>query len=504
MFWFRKTVHHTSSPKRFVVLVGLLVWSLFVIFAIMNMIVWFSSSSIQKKTTSAKNLSFGVDRSLSILIDRIQKLSSVIQSGGAVLEYPDDVDQIISLLKTNPQRIDRLPESYRGFWSLIQERLPYSQDLIELLWPDRPHTYLIALMNTAESRPNWWFFGSYLIVTIYKGKITSHQVYDSYYAYHQNSWVSLRLDTLQAEILNQSTINFISPNMYGFTYQDAGNIILLYEKLFPSQHLDGVIMIKSDLLAQAVPELKSKLIEWQFVNACIDLIRWEIRGNKKESYLVDITSYVEKNNDRLINMLIPNIPSLIQQAWVQVYIPWSSESFRTFLSRQWLITEYDPHTLYIWHLNKSFNKIDQFLNKKHLIQDTQGTMIVETNDEIIPLDKTLKSGTSYDRYLFYNLLIPQSYIDTIFSLTRTYNIELTKREQHILWLSANWHNQIIVHLPSDVIVESIDGDLFCSQQLMQKPCYRVLDARDHQVLTFDLMWFGSNILKVVKVRLKKL
>jgi len=100
--------------------------------------------------------------------------------------------------------------------------------------------------------------------------------------------VKLVLDEKYQEILGQQSINFISPNVYGFTDIDAGNIKILYEKLFPGQYLDGVIMVKSDLFEQLVPELRSKLIEWQFTNATVDLIRGANLPNKKQQYLTDI------------------------------------------------------------------------------------------------------------------------------------------------------------------------------------------------------------------------
>jgi len=73
--------------------------------------------------------------------------------------------------------------------------------------------------------------------------------------------------------LGQQTINIVSPNLYGQTNIDAGNIKILYEQLFPSQPLDGVILVDTDLLTSLLPSLKPKLVEWQFINAAIDLIR---------------------------------------------------------------------------------------------------------------------------------------------------------------------------------------------------------------------------------------
>jgi len=101
------------------------------------------------------------------------------------------------------------------------------------------------------------------------------------------------------------------------------------------------------------------------------------------------------------------------------------------------------------------------------------------------------------------LSIPQSYVDQIFALTKQYNITLTQREQHILGLSYNRHNQIILHLPEDMIAEKVDGDLFC-KSVEKKDCYRIIDGKYHQIVTFDMLGFVNNGLKVVRVKLKKL
>jgi len=54
-----------------------------------------------------------------------------------------------------------------------------------------------------------------------------------------------------------------------------------------------VIFIRADLLENFFTTFKYKEQEWQFLNASIDLIRKEIRGNKKEMYIKEIKQYFD-------------------------------------------------------------------------------------------------------------------------------------------------------------------------------------------------------------------
>ena len=66
----------------------------------------------------------------------------------------------------------------------------------------------------------------------------------------------------------------------------------LYNKLL-NKDIKGVIFIRSDLLENFFTTFKAKAQERQFLNASIDLIRKEIRGNKKELYIKEIKQYFD-------------------------------------------------------------------------------------------------------------------------------------------------------------------------------------------------------------------
>lgn len=515
MFWFRKTQVKKPYTKASVFFLCFLFFLFFIILWL-NTLANFNKTSFQDKANIVKRITWGVDRQLSNMVQYSSHLLGVLQSGGAILDYPDEIQAIFDTLEHNQTIQKNVPEQYKDLYDFGLNWVKYKEEIIDLLGPDRPRSYLIALMNTNEVRPNGGFFGSYAIVKIYKGKLMQYEIFDSYYAYHQDTWVKLMLEKNYQYLLWQESINFISPNVYGWTSQDAGNIKLLYERLFRGQLLDGVILVKSDLLEDILPSIKSKLSEWQFVNACIDLIRWKVEANKKEKYLADIGSYLEDNKSEIISQIIKNIPTILKKDYIQVYLPKSSEEFQEFLAEQWLEKSYKPDAIQIQHVNKSFNKIDNMVSKKYILQDASARVITETMDTTISTkDLWLKGGQTYDLYLFYALNVPQTYLDQIYGLTKQFAIELTPRETHILWLSYNWHNQIILHLPEDMIFDGIDGEIFCKSLAATKStwtlssipkdrCYKVLEWKYNQIVSFDMIWFSNNDLRVVRVRLKKI
>ncbi|MFA7284735.1 MAG: DUF4012 domain-containing protein [Candidatus Absconditabacterales bacterium] len=472
-----------------------------------------NGANFSSKADFAEKVVWGVDKEAAELINIGNLLYQTVTSGGSLLDHENEIRTMARIIKDNPSLESYIPQKYKALYELGKEFFVHEDQLIGMLGKDRVRTYLVALMNTAESRPNGGFFGSYALVQVYKGKLVLYKVFDSYYAYHQNSGVKLVLDEKYQEILGQQSINFISPNVYGFTDIDAGNIKILYEKLFPGQYLDGVIMVKSDLFEQLVPELRSKLIEWQFTNATVDLIRGANLPNKKQQYLTDIGSYLESNRAGLTDQIIKNLPYILRGGYVQVYIPNADKEFKDFLADQGLSTAQDPDTLYAWQLNKSFNKIDKFVTKKITFQSIQGQPIEETTNGIMPLQEDSIKPGEYDIYFFYTMSIPQTYIDQIYGLTKQYSIELTQRETHILGLSYNWHNQIIVRLPERLQFVSLDGDYLKNQPLSSgfnnklkntNPEFIVSNMKYRQVVSFEVLSFGNDILKVIRLRVKKI
>ena len=69
----------------------------------------------------------------------------------------------------------------------------------------------------------------------------------------------------------------------------------LYNKLL-KKYVKGVIFIRSDSLEKIISGFTEKMREWQFLNAAVDLIRKEVRGNKKELYIKEVKEFFSKNS----------------------------------------------------------------------------------------------------------------------------------------------------------------------------------------------------------------
>ncbi len=494
MFWFRK--NNNAQPQGLAVIMFILLGLCFLVFVGIVKIYGLRVASVWTKADLAEKVAWGVNKDAADLIRAGSILYQTIASGWSLLDHEAQIHTISTIIKSKSNLEKYIPEKYQSLYELWKQLIAHEDQVMSLLWEDRTKTYLIALMNTAESRPNGGFFGSYAIIQLYRGKLITYKVFDSYYAYHQNSGVNVILDPNYQTVLGQQSINFISPNVYGFTDIDAGNIKLLYEKLFLGQNLDGIIMVKSELFEQLIPELKQKLIEWQFVNASIDIIRWQSLPNKKEQYLTDIGSYIESNKSQLIEQIVKNLPYILRGWYIQVYLPNANEEFKQFLADKGLRTIQDPDTLYAWQINKSFNKIDKFVTKKITLQSNNGQIIEESTNGVMSLNEKSIPAGDYELYFFYTLSVPQSYIDQVYGLTKEYDIELTQRETHILWLSYNRHNQLIIRLPERLQFTSIDGDYFKD--------YKLVNMKHRQIVSFELLSFGNDVLKVVRMKVKKL
>jgi hypothetical protein len=117
-----------------------------------------------------------------------------------------------------------------------------------------------------------------------------------------------------APFLPDRKIGFIAGNKFGFSDIDGKNLKDLYELMFNKtydmakvkqtmqpdlynkllkQDIKGVIFIRSDLLESFFTTFKQKVQERQFLNASVDLIRKQVRGNKKELYIKEIKQYFD-------------------------------------------------------------------------------------------------------------------------------------------------------------------------------------------------------------------
>lgn len=344
-------------------------------------------------------------------------------------------------------------KQYERLFSFIKDLKPYKDELFTYMGANVPKSYLIILQNSSEKRPNWWFFGSFAYVRILHGRIRSLHMIDSYLWYKTMPWVTITPPNRSRPIYQNQPFGWIAANKFWFTNIDWDHLIQLYNKTFnnPQSHkyipselcndmcdrdIDGVIFVKTDILKQLIPGLDKKTRERQFMNAAIDLIRWENLPNKKEYYLSDSKKFFTAQQNTLFKNMISMFSQLTQQYSFGIYIPTISDGLHTIFTKYNLNTLPNPHTLYSRDTNKSFNKIDEFVEKTVMIRDQIGDIVQElhNNDHI---DISQLTSWSYTLDIDYTIRVPEQYKQVISSLEQQYKITLTDRERGILSLQPS-------------------------------------------------------------------
>ena len=82
--------------------------------------------------------------------------------------------------------------------------------------------------------------------------------------------------------------------------------------------------------------------ERQFINASIDIIRGEERGNKKELYIAEVLDYFYKNATTIAKNLINNRDEVLNKRYIQIYLSdmFVSQEFRDMIARNNLNTKF--------------------------------------------------------------------------------------------------------------------------------------------------------------------
>ncbi len=122
----------------------------------------------------------------------------------------------------------RYQELFATFGSLYQ----YRDEIYRLMGSEKPATYIIALQNTGEKRPNGGFFGSFVVLTIDKGQIVTFKPIDSYFPKFISQDTTVPAEPWLTSYLGEKNIGFVNTNLYGFTDMDGRNIKTLYETVF--------------------------------------------------------------------------------------------------------------------------------------------------------------------------------------------------------------------------------------------------------------------------------
>ncbi len=368
----------------------------------------------------------------------------------------------------------------------------YQKDFFALMGNNKPYNYLIILENVNEKRPNGWFFWSFAFLTIDQWHIKNLEIVDSYYpdfiAYQTRimapSWTSV--------FLPDRKIGFIAGNKFGFTDIDGKNLKDLYELMFNKtyemwkvektmqpdlynkllwQDIKGVIFLRSDLLEKIFPNFKQKERERQFLNASVDLIRKEVRGNKKEMYIKEIKAYFDAQKVNMIKNVINRFDEIANKQYLTFYFSNISTGFESVLQKHNLTNTFNTGNIYFRDTNTSYNKIDSFVSKQIQIVDGKGLIVKDSNSDIVNIQDLAKGN--YTIKVSYNFSIPDYYPTFIQSLEKKYAIQITDREKAILGLKS-WmyeepgqgkirkrrESKSTIYFPQNIKILNVTGDMY--------------------------------------------
>lgn len=369
--------------------------------------------------------------------------------------YGGDIQNVLQYLSNNPENFSQLwLQEFKPFINFITKLSAQPDDILSLLGKERAQTYIIALQNTAEKRPNGWFFWSFVKVTLLDAKIKDLQFIDSYVPGIIRPDITLQAPERAKEFLsNGSTITFLASNKFGFTDIDWKNIKKLYDMTYGTD-IRGVVFLQSALFSDLLPGFQEKLWEWQFKNAAIDLIRWQALPNKKELYFNGVNEYLSTHKTEIAKRLLQNFQKIIDNRYVQVHLVRTSPQLQDLLDTYQLKTVFSPGHIYSWDYNSSFNKIDSFVHKTTSILDDTNTIVQESTHDVINI-AALKSG-KYSMNIQYFMAIPDSYLSYIDWLSKELGITLNSREKHILAIYPERSTRGVVYMPENITVQKVN------------------------------------------------
>ena len=381
-------------------------------------------------------------------------------------------------------------QRYESLMKFLSDLYDHRSEVYELLWENHTYNYLVPLQNWNEKRPNGWFFGSFAFVTLSWWHIENLEVIDSYLADYIAPKSRINLPSWYSQYFWEYQLWFVAWNKFWFTDMDGKNLKKLYEKAFNedyemdrvremysweqrkllhNKYIKWVIFLDSKLLTELLPGFSDKMREWQFINASIDIIRWEVRGNKKELYIAEVLDYFFNNSTTIAKNLINNRDDVLNKRYVQIYLSdmFVSQWFRDMIARNNLNTRFQWWKIYARDVNIANNKSDDFLSKWLRLYSSSWELITTQQNEVLSLE-WLPIG-EYQLVIDYYFSVPESYRTFIRWLEQKYEINISPREEGILVLSPvnhydwkperMWREKWMVYYPRNVEITSVQWDV---------------------------------------------
>jgi len=421
-------------------------------------------------------------------------VQTYVQWENIFISKETEINRCRTYIENNKEYLKKVWFSnYEKIINLFSDLKPYQKEIFELMGKNEAFNYIVVLQNTNEKRPNGGFFGSFAFVKIDKWHIKELEIIDSYYP----DFIAHRTRILAPErtkaFLPDRKIGFIAWNKFGFSDIDGKNIKDLYELMFNKtyemrkveqtmqpdlykkvlhQNIKWVIFIRSDLLELLFNQFKEKARERQFLNASIDIIRKETRGNKKELYIEEIKEYFASQKENLIKNSINRFEKIANRQYITIYLSNVSTWLIHTLTNHQLTNVFSPNTIYFWDTNYSYNKIDGFVNKHIQITNEKGMIYKEhKNNDIVDISD-IPNG-KYKIKISYDFAIPETYIQHIEYLEKKYNIQTTDREKAILWLKSGMYEEegfgkvrkrretkATVYFPQYIHIENVTWEIY--------------------------------------------
>lgn len=440
-----------------------------------------------------------IDKEVSKFLLTIDDLMKSYMSGDNILQTKTkEIDECFTYIQQNKDYLKKLGfGNYEAVMNLIGDLQKHKDELFDLLGKKEAQNYLVILQNTNEKRPNGWFFWSFAFIKVQWWHIKTLEIVDSYYPDFIAYQTRILAPARTSPFLPDRKIWFIAGNKFWFSDIDGKNLKDLYELMFGktyvmwkvqqtmqpdlyekllNQNIRWIIFVRSDMFEKLLPGFRTKIWEWQFLNASIDLIRKEYRGNKKELYIQEVKKYFDTNKVTIARNVVNKFSEIANNQYLTMYLSNVTPQFDWLLAKNKLSNVFSPTNMYFRDMNASYNKVDSFVQKNISIQDSKGNAVRETDGDIITTDK-LQTGQNYTITISYKFDIPWQYKDIIKGFEKKYDVTLSGREEAILALRPGTYNEewfglvkkrretrSSIYLPQNINILNVTGDLYYQTQ----------------------------------------
>ncbi len=460
---------------------------------ITNILFWWSALDIFTKDLQTLSVYFlPIDKEISHELYTLDKIvQSYMKWENIFKTKKPEIEEVRYYIINNQNYLSSLWfQRYESLMSFLSDLHDHREEIYSLLWENQSFNYLIPLQNWNEKRPNGWFFGSFAFVTLSGWHIENLEVIDSYLADYIAPTSRINLPSRYSQYFWEKQLGFVAGNKFWFTDMDWKNLKILYEKAFNedyemdkvremyswdqrkllhNKNIKWVIFLDSNLLTELLPWFQDKMREWQFINASIDIIRGEVRWNKKELYINEVLDYFSHNTTTIAKNLVNNRDDVLNKRYIQIYLSdmFVSREFRLMLRKNWLNTAFEGWKIYARDVNIANNKSDDFLTKRLRLYSSTWELITSQQNEILELNGL--PVWEYQLVIDYYFFVPESYRTFIHSLEEKYDIQITPREEWILVLSPvnhydwkperMWREKWMVYYPRNVEIVSVEWNV---------------------------------------------